>query len=406
MSPEVVAVGGTSLTLNADNSYASEAGWGSSSDSTGLFLGSGGGPSQYEPEPSYQYGVQSTGRRTAPDVALLADPATGAWVADPYNQADDNPWITVGGTSLSAPAWAGLLALADQGRVTAGSATLGTAGLTEAQAALYGLPRTDYHDIIDGNNGYSAGPGYDLVTGLGSPVADQLVPDLVAYSGGPASSNAVAPIAAPGLDLSAAARLSGEAIAALARAAALRVFSALPAGSARPALAVAGHSAVTVGTAGAGTLIAFAAGDRSTVAAGAGPFLVAGARGEVRVAHGSPAWLVAALDIAGPASPVAKWSVDGLRPEMPAGDGEQVLVGAAGDDLLIGGEGRNVLVGGYAAGGAGSERLEMRGKNTSHAARDLLFADALDGGANEWLRDDLSAGSEAADEPGERASCQ
>ena len=60
-SPNVVAVGGTSLTLNADNSYNSETGWGYYSDSAGTLIGSGGGISLYEPEPAYQQGVQSTG---------------------------------------------------------------------------------------------------------------------------------------------------------------------------------------------------------------------------------------------------------------------------------------------------------------------------------------------------------
>ena len=77
-SPNVVAVGGTSLNLNADNSYNSETGWGYYSDSVGMAIGSGGGLSQYEPEPSYQQGVQSTGSRTTPDVSFVADPATGA----------------------------------------------------------------------------------------------------------------------------------------------------------------------------------------------------------------------------------------------------------------------------------------------------------------------------------------
>ena len=48
-------------------------------------------------------GVQSTGSRTTPDVSLVADPATGAWIADPYNLDPDNPFEVVGGTSLSAP---------------------------------------------------------------------------------------------------------------------------------------------------------------------------------------------------------------------------------------------------------------------------------------------------------------
>ena len=105
----------------------------------------------------------------------------------------------MGGTSLSAPAWAGLLAMADQGRVAAGKPTLGSAGPTEALTALYGLSRADFHDVTSGSNGYSAGPGYDLVTGLGTPVAGLLVPDLVSYAGGPASATPVAPIAASGL---------------------------------------------------------------------------------------------------------------------------------------------------------------------------------------------------------------
>ena len=103
-SPNVVAVGGTSLTLNADNSYNSETGWGYYSDAAGAFIGSGGGISLYEPEPAYQQGVQSTGNRTTPDVSLVADPATGAWIADPYNLDPSNPFEVVGGTSLSAPA--------------------------------------------------------------------------------------------------------------------------------------------------------------------------------------------------------------------------------------------------------------------------------------------------------------
>ena len=95
-SPNVVAVGGTSLNLNADQSYNSETGWGYYSDSLGTSIGSGGGLSLYEPEPAYQQGVQSTGSRTTPDVSLIADPATGAWIADTYNLGPDNPFEVVG----------------------------------------------------------------------------------------------------------------------------------------------------------------------------------------------------------------------------------------------------------------------------------------------------------------------
>jgi subtilase family serine protease len=89
----------------------------------------------------------------------------------------------VGGTSLSAPAWAGLLAIVNQGRAASGAAALNSTGPTEAQKALYSLPQSDYNSITGGNNGYSAGAGYNLVTGLGTPVANLLVSDLVAYQG-------------------------------------------------------------------------------------------------------------------------------------------------------------------------------------------------------------------------------
>ncbi len=106
-SPNVVSVGGTSLTLSADNSYNGETGFGYESNAVGTFIGSGGGISLYEPEPAFQESVQSTGGRTIPDVSLVADPATGAWVADPYNASGGNPFEIVGGTSLSAPSMGG-----------------------------------------------------------------------------------------------------------------------------------------------------------------------------------------------------------------------------------------------------------------------------------------------------------
>ena len=182
-SPNVVAVGGTSLTLNSDNSYNSETGWGYYSNSVGAFIGSGGGISLYEPEPAYQEGVQSTGYRTTPDVSLVADPATGAWIADPYNLNPSNPFEIVGGTSLSAPCWASLIALANQGRAAAGESTLNSSSPTDTQQALYMLPQSDYNVITNGSNGYCAASGYNLVTGLGTPVANLLVTDLVAYQG-------------------------------------------------------------------------------------------------------------------------------------------------------------------------------------------------------------------------------
>ena len=169
-SPYVVAVGGTSLFLNSDGSYSSESGW----------AGSGGGVSTIQTEPSYQTSVQSTGKRTIPDAALDADPATGVPVFDSFDNGSATPWIQLGGTSLAAPAFAGLVAIADEGRAMLGGAPSLT-GVSQTLPALYTAPYTDFNDVTTGNNGFAAKPGYDLVTGLGTPKADLLVPDMTAY---------------------------------------------------------------------------------------------------------------------------------------------------------------------------------------------------------------------------------
>jgi Bacterial Ig-like domain (group 3) len=165
-SPNVVAIGGTSLTLNADNTYNSETGW---SDS-------GGGKSTVEAEPSYQESVQTSGVREIPDVAFDADPNTGVAVCDAYNFGASTPWWQFGGTSLGAPSWAGLIAIADQGRVVNGFTTLD--GPTQTLPMLYQALAADFNDVMSGNNGFPAGPGYDLVTGIGTPIANLLMPAL------------------------------------------------------------------------------------------------------------------------------------------------------------------------------------------------------------------------------------
>ncbi|HVU90072.1 MAG TPA: proprotein convertase P-domain-containing protein [Pirellulales bacterium] len=168
-SPNVLAVGGTTLTLNAANNISGETGW----------SGSGGGISTLETQPTYQTGVvtQSTSRRTIPDVSFDANPSTGAAIYDSYNNGTTTPWTKIGGTSFSAPSWAALIAIADQGRVAAGFPTLN--GRNDTLPALYSMPSTYFHDITSGNNGFAAGPGYDLVTGRGSPVANLIAPALV-----------------------------------------------------------------------------------------------------------------------------------------------------------------------------------------------------------------------------------
>jgi hypothetical protein len=172
VSPNVVAVGGTTLTLNADNTWKSETGWGNGSLSR-FFGGSGGGISTYETQPSYQKGVvtQSTTKRTNPDVAYDANPNTGFDVYDTNN----GGLLAVGGTSAGSPQWAGLIALANQSRAASGKGTLSS---TDTLSALYTAPTSDFHDITSGNNGYAAKVGYDLVTGIGTPKADLIVPML------------------------------------------------------------------------------------------------------------------------------------------------------------------------------------------------------------------------------------
>ncbi|MGO9115920.1 MAG: dockerin type I domain-containing protein [Thermoguttaceae bacterium] len=162
-SPNVVAVGGTTLTIDPSTyAWVGESGW----------SGSGGGQSTYEAEPTYQDGVQRSGWRQIPDVAFDADPASGVAVYDSYGQGG---WLQVGGTSVASPCYAGLIAIGDQLRVSVGLAPMD--GPTQTLPRLYAMPATDFHDITTGNNGFAAGPGYDLVTGIGSPVANKLVPD-------------------------------------------------------------------------------------------------------------------------------------------------------------------------------------------------------------------------------------
>ena len=102
-------------------------------------------------------------------------------VYDPFDFGSATPWVQIGGTSLAAPLWAGMAAIADQGRVLAGGSPLGSTAMLTDLYNLANIAPGDFHDITTGNNGYAAGPGYDLVTGLGSPKANLLLPDLSAY---------------------------------------------------------------------------------------------------------------------------------------------------------------------------------------------------------------------------------
>ena len=145
--PNVISVGGTSLATSA-NAPTLETAWNQG----------GGGISKYVPEPTYQDAVQDTGKRTAPDVSMDADPNFGGVaVYDSYAFGTADPWNQIGGTSLATPLWAGLIAVADQGRVAAGGTTLD--GPSQTLPALYSLPYQDFNDILAGDNeGYGARP--------------------------------------------------------------------------------------------------------------------------------------------------------------------------------------------------------------------------------------------------------
>jgi hypothetical protein len=187
VSPNVLAVGGTTLSLNGQGNYRSERGW----------RKSGGGVSTLESQPPYQAGIvfQTTTQRTVPDVAFDANPVTGIPVYDSFTNGRGRPWEETGGTSLAAPAWAALIAIADQLRSQLGLSSLD--GPSETLPQLYQLPASAFHDITTGGNGFRAGPGYDLVTGLGSPIADRVVTGLV---GEAVTSVPAAPLVAVGAD--------------------------------------------------------------------------------------------------------------------------------------------------------------------------------------------------------------
>jgi len=162
----VTAVGGTSLTLNANNTRATETAW----------SGAGSGCSAYESKPAWQTDTGCT-RRTVADVAAVADPNTGVAVYDSYGSTGGNNWYVFGGTSVASPIVASVYALAGNG------------SSTNAGSFPYSHTASSLFDVTSGSNGRctiggkgkpgstsstaylcTAGPGYDGPTGLGSPI--------------------------------------------------------------------------------------------------------------------------------------------------------------------------------------------------------------------------------------------
>jgi Subtilase family len=181
LSPDVLAVGGTTLITSSSSSYLSETTW------NDTVYSSGGGSSQFEAKPAFQDAVQSGAYRTVPDVSFNAGPSdysgsvgNGYSVYDSFNPSDPSEpladaWTDLQGTSAAAPQWAGIIALVDQQRGFAQLAPL--TGYNQTLPMIYSLPSSDFHDITTGynQNGTTATTGYDQVTGLGSPIANLVV---------------------------------------------------------------------------------------------------------------------------------------------------------------------------------------------------------------------------------------
>ena len=153
-SPNVLSVGGTTLNLTSAGAYSSETAW----------ADSGGGYSAFEAEPTYQASVQSSGARSTPDVAFDADPNTGVEVYSTPPGASTGSWQVVGGTSVGAPSWAGIIAIVDQGRALAGEGSLD--GATQTLPALYAAASasssTDFNSVASAPTlgGFGGFPGF------------------------------------------------------------------------------------------------------------------------------------------------------------------------------------------------------------------------------------------------------
>ncbi len=168
-APSVVAVGGTSLYVDSSGHYQSESAW----------VGSSGGYSKYEGEPAYQRSIQNSGKRSSPDVSFDGDPDTGVSVYQTSLQTGIGSWQVVGGTSLGTPAWAGIVAIVDQGRAVEGQGSLN--GATQTLPTLYALPSRDFHQVssFTRRGKLFANATVNTATGRGTPIGPALIFGLV-----------------------------------------------------------------------------------------------------------------------------------------------------------------------------------------------------------------------------------
>lgn len=173
--PGMTSVGGTTMSTDAKGQWLAEQAWVDSP----LSQGTSGGVSKLFPRPAWQrrFVVERDSakkqRRLTPDVAALADPFTGVRIR--FDQQD----LVGAGTSQAAPIWAGLTALMNQYLVANGGHLLGDINPLLYRVAA-GANSPGFRDVTLGGNAVDVAiPGYDLVTGLGSPNVEALVRDFL-----------------------------------------------------------------------------------------------------------------------------------------------------------------------------------------------------------------------------------
>ena len=170
--PEVTAVGGTRLSTDAQGRWLSEQSW----YDVPLTQGTAGGASELYGRPAWQTVGPDAGppdSRLVPDISAVGDPFTG--VKFVFGQ----QVLVGGGTSQAAPIWAGFAAIMNQMFAATGAAPLG-----ELNPVLYQVAQRatapSFRDIQLGGNAITPGgrPGYDMVTGLGSPNVENLAKNI------------------------------------------------------------------------------------------------------------------------------------------------------------------------------------------------------------------------------------
>lgn len=189
VSPYVVSAGGSTLKINSLTSNGAttynrnnEIIWYTSTNNA-----EGCGISKYIPIPAYQVGLTaSTTYRCVPDLVSIADPNTGVLVYNTF-YSKGSTWFQMGGTSLSAPFLAGIIAAANAVRVGKGKQRFSSTSLLQAMYLLLKSTNvTNYvasiFDVISGtNNGYVAKKGADVPSGVGAPIGDGLITYLANY---------------------------------------------------------------------------------------------------------------------------------------------------------------------------------------------------------------------------------